>query len=66
MWQGIVIGMVFMVLINFIIRTLAIPQDREHYIEMRDLMIEGNRLRFERNKILDRIAGMMGAYEGIK
>ena len=53
MWQGIVIGMVIVLAVNLL---ASVSVGRRQAKTMELLMIEGNRLRFERNKILDRIA----------
>ena len=62
MWQGIVIGMIAMMVINWIINITVIKAGRKNDTDIRNLMIEGNRLRFERNKILDRIADKCKQY----
>ena len=52
-YLGIVIGMVIVLAVNLL---ASVSVGRRQAKTMELLMIEGNRLRFERNKILDRIA----------
>ena len=55
MWQGIVIGIVCVMAFNLFI-TVFINSNRKKYDnDMRKLMVEGNRLRHERNEILESI-----------
>jgi hypothetical protein len=54
-YLGIVIGIVGMMAFNFAISMLINRPGKQYNDAMRELMVEGNRLREERNAILDRI-----------
>ena len=55
-WIGILIGIVAMMLTHYVVNFFLDFAGRKRGKIMVDLMIEGNKLRYERNQILDRIA----------
>ena len=66
MWQGIVIGIICVMAFNLFI-TVFINSNRKKYDDdMRKLMVEGNRLRHERNEILESIVDYMRLIRGEK
>ena len=66
MWQGIVIGIICVMAFNLFITVFLSSARKKYDDDMRQLMIEGNRLRHERNEILESIVDYMRLTGGEK
>ena len=66
MWQGIVIGIICVMAFNLFITVFLSSARKKYDDDMRQLMIEGNRLRHERNEILESIVDYMRLIRGEK
>ena len=65
MWTGIMIGILIMMISHYVVNVIVAFRARKYNDSMMEIMTEGNALRKERNELLDRIAGIMGCYEGV-